>query len=92
MGDGVEMDPMKAPRLGMDIAELAAEHADLLPERMTLMVIENGESIGTGNNAPVNSLGSNNVVSGNSSMVQTVGSFSPYVQSVVSGDSFTNQW
>jgi hypothetical protein len=76
----------------MDITELAAENAELLPERMTLMVIHNGESIGTGNNSPVNSTGSNNIVSGNSSMVQTIGSVSPFIQSVASGDVFMEQW
>ncbi|OHV31002.1 hypothetical protein BCD49_32510 [Pseudofrankia sp. EUN1h] len=86
------MDQTGTPRPGMGIAELAAESAELLPERMTLMVIENGESIGTGNNSPVNSPGSNNIVSGNSSMVQTIGSASPFIQSVASGDVLINQW
>ncbi|ONH24786.1 hypothetical protein BL253_29175 [Pseudofrankia asymbiotica] len=86
------MDPIGTPRSGMDITELAAEHVELLPERMTLAVIHNGESIGTGNNSPVNSPGSNNIVTGNSSMVQTIGNANPFIQSVASGDSFFDQW
>lgn len=92
MRGGVGMDPMGTPGLGMDIAELAAEHAELLPERMTLATIDNGRSYGTGNNAPVNSPGSNNVVSGYSSMVQTVGNAGASVESIVGGDTFINQW
>jgi hypothetical protein len=76
----------------MDIVELAAEQADLLPERTTLMIIENGQSVGTGNNSPISSPGSNSVVSGNSSMVQTVGSVSPFIESVAAGDTFIDQW
>ncbi|OHV46697.1 hypothetical protein BCD48_20670 [Pseudofrankia sp. BMG5.36] len=86
------MDPMGTPRPGMDIADLAAERAELLPERMTLAALDNGRSDGTGNNAPVNSPGSNNVVSGYSSFVQTVGNAGPFTESIVSGDTFINQW
>jgi len=91
MRNGVVMDS-RTPGPGMDITELAAEHAELLPERMTLMVISNGQSIDTGNNQPVNSPGSNSIVSGNSSMVQTIGNVNPFVNSVASGDNFMYQW
>jgi hypothetical protein len=86
------MDLTKPVRPGMDAAELLAEHVDLLPDRITLMVFQNGQSVGTGNNSPVSSPGSNNVVTGNSSMVQTIGNSGAYVDSAAFGDSFLNQW
>jgi hypothetical protein len=73
------------------MVELAAEHAELLPERMTLAVIENGRATGTGDNTPVNSPGGNNAISGNSGMVQTVGNAGAFIESNVSGDTFINQ-
>jgi deoxycytidylate deaminase len=91
MGDGEGMDPTGTDRPGMDVAELAAEHADLLPERITLTVLQNGQSVGTGNNSSASSSGGNNVVSGNSSMVQTVGNSNSWVQSNASGGTFINQ-
>jgi hypothetical protein len=76
----------------MDVAELAAEQAELLPDRTTLMVFQNGQSVNTGNNAPFNSPGTNNIISGNSSMVQTIGNAGAWVQSISAGDEFINQW
>ncbi|ADP79611.1 hypothetical protein [Pseudofrankia inefficax] len=86
------MDLTKTSHSGMDFAELAAEYVELLPERITLMLFQNGQSVGTGNNSPVNSPGSNNVVTGNSSMVQTVGNYGAFINSIASGDTFLNQW
>ncbi|WP_045876592.1 hypothetical protein [Pseudofrankia sp. DC12] len=85
------MDLTGTDRPGMDAAELAAEYAELLPERITLMVLQNGQSVGTGNNSPASSPVANNVVSGNSSMVQTVGNSGSCVESVASGGTFINQ-
>ncbi|WP_045875090.1 hypothetical protein [Pseudofrankia sp. DC12] len=86
------MDLTETVRPGMDVAELAAEYVELLPDRITLMVFQNGQSVGTGNNSPVNSPASNNVVTGNSSMVQAIGNAGAYINSVALGDTFLNQW
>jgi len=79
-------------RPGMDVAELAAEYVELLPDRITLMVFQNGQSVDTGNNQPVSSPASNNIVTGNSSMVQTIGNTGAYISSVASGNNYINQW
>lgn len=87
-----KMDLTKPVRPGLDAAELMAEQVDLLPDRITLMVFQNGQSVGTGNNSPVSSPGSNNIVTGNSSMVQTIGNSGAFIDSNAIGDTFINQW
>ncbi|MBL7492580.1 hypothetical protein I6A60_12720 [Frankia sp. AgB1.9] len=76
---------------GMSAAELAAEQAELLPERITLMMFQNGQSVGTGNNSPASGAASNSVISGNSSMVQTIGNTGSCVHSLATGSTYTNQ-
>ena len=73
----------------MDIAELAAEYAGLLPERLTLAVVANaGVAVGTIalSGLPVDK----GVVSGNASIVQSSGNTDTYVDSVASGHTYSN--
>lgn len=91
MRDGVGIDRARAPRPGMNIADLAAEQAELLPERVTLAAIEYNRQWFNPWNYPINSPGSNNFSIDSRAVPQIVDGNGSFVQTTSSSQIFINQ-
>ncbi|MDT3440540.1 hypothetical protein QOZ89_13175 [Pseudofrankia sp. BMG5.37] len=86
------IDLVGTARPGIDIAGLAAEQAELLPERMTLAAIEYNRQEFDPQNYAVNSPGSNNAALDNHAESQTVNGNGSLIQSIVNSQSFIDKW
>ncbi|MBL7495452.1 hypothetical protein I6A84_27270 [Frankia sp. CNm7] len=82
---------MGTARPGMDIAELAAEQVELLPERMTLAIWEYDRQTFAPINYPVNSPGAENAAVVNTSETQTINGNGSVIQSIINSQSFIAQ-
>jgi hypothetical protein len=92
MGHGEEIDLVGAVHPTVDFVELAAETAELLPDRMTLAVF----GVGRTNVAPINpvynSEGSNTSATINTSETNTLDNIDGLVQGFANAWTISNQW
>jgi hypothetical protein len=92
MGNGEEIDLVGAVHPTVDFVELAAETAELLPDRMTLAVFDVGRTDIAPVNPVVNSVGSNTSAVINTSETNTLGNIGGLVQGFANAWSIVNQW